>query len=177
MLYRMTAALARLLAPILSFTCEEVWGYTKFAGPAAPSVHMDHFPHPEDLTVGFTSKERELSTEWEKLLPIRERVLKALDSAREEKVIGSSLEATVHLEAGEEEYLLLQRFREDLPMWFITSDVTFALGQTQEMTVKVERARGDRCERCWRYTTDVGSNSDFPTVCARCAAVLPDFIA
>jgi isoleucyl-tRNA synthetase len=175
-LYRMNAALVRLLAPILSFTCEEVWGYAKFAGPAAASVHMDYFPKPEDLTVGFTAKQRELASGWEQLLPIRERVLKTLDSAREDKVIGSSLEAAVHLEAGEEQFLLLQQFRDELPMWFITSDVTFALGQSQELTVKVERARGDRCERCWRYTTDVGSNSDFPTVCARCAAVLPPFI-
>ncbi|MFL6415605.1 MAG: zinc finger domain-containing protein [Bryobacteraceae bacterium] len=102
-------------------------------------------------------------------------MFKALDSAREDKVIGSSLEATVHLEAGEEQFLLLQRFRDELPMWFITSDVTFRLGQSQDLLVRVERARGDRCERCWRYTTDVGSNSDFATVCARCAAVLRAF--
>jgi len=176
-LYRMNAALVRLLAPILSFTCEEVWGYTKFAGSAAASVHMDYFPSAADLTAGFTTKQRELAGEWEKLLPVRERVLKALDGAREDKVIGSSLEATVHLEAGEEQFLLLQRFRDELPTWFITSDVTFALGQSQELTVKVERARGDRCERCWRYTADVGSNSDFPTVCARCAGVLPAFVS
>jgi isoleucyl-tRNA synthetase len=137
---------------------------------------MDYFPKPEDLTAGFRSKEREVAAGWEKLVPIRERVMKALDVAREEKVIGSSLEASVHLEAGEEQFLLLERFRDELPMWFITSDVTVALGQTQELEARVERARGDRCERCWRYTTDVGSNSDFPTVCARCAAVLPAFV-
>jgi isoleucyl-tRNA synthetase len=175
-IYRMNETLVRLLAPILSFTCEEVWGYRKVQGSPAASIHTDYFPTPENVTAGFSATQREVATEWEKLLPIRERVLKALDGAREDKVIGSSLEATVHLEAGEEQFLLLQRFREELPMWFITSDVTFALGQSQELAVKVERARGDRCERCWRYTTDVGSESDFPTVCARCASVLPEFL-
>ncbi|MFL6451047.1 MAG: isoleucine--tRNA ligase [Bryobacteraceae bacterium] len=176
-LYRMNAALVRLLAPILSFTCEEVWGYMKSGPIAAASVHVDYFPKPEDLTAGFTSRQREVAAEWEKLLPIRERVLKALDSARDDKVIGSSLEATVELEASGDELPVLQRFRDELPMWFITSDVTLAPGEAQELAVKVERARGDRCERCWRYTTDVGSNSDFPTVCARCASVLPAFIS
>ncbi len=68
-LYRMNAALVRLLAPILSFTCEEVWGYMKFDRTAASSVHIDYFPNPEDLTAGFTPKQRELAAEWERLLP------------------------------------------------------------------------------------------------------------
>lgn len=175
-LYRINAALVRLLAPILSFTSEEVWGYMKFDSDAAPSVHTDYFPKPEDLSAGFTSTQRKLASEWDRLLPIRDRVLKALDVARDEKMIGSSLEAMVALSAGGEDLALLRRFEAELPMWFITSDVTITPGAHEDFDVKVERARGDRCERCWRYTTDVGSNSEFPTVCARCAAVLPGLI-
>ena len=176
-LYRINLALVRLLAPVLSFTCEEVWGYLKFDGPAPESVHMDYFPNPEDLTVGITSDQREIAARWDELLPVRDLVLKALDEARDAKVIGSSLEAAVTLEASGEQYELLKAFEEELPTWFISSEVHVKRSSVASLQVQVDRARGDKCERCWRYTTDVGSVSEFPTVCARCASVLPEFVS
>jgi isoleucyl-tRNA synthetase len=175
-LYRLNLALVRLLAPILSFTCDEVWRHTKFATGAPESVHIDHFPFPEMLNEGITPKQRELADYWDQLVPVREQVLKALDSARDEKVIGSSLEAGVHLEGGEDLYPLLARLESELPTWFIVSQVELGRGTARQLAVSVERARGDKCERCWKYTMDVGSNEDFPTVCAACAAVLPEFL-
>ena len=172
-LQRIDLAMVKLLAPILSYTCEEVWSYTKSDAGDPESIHVGLFPAPGELTEGITAEQRASAADWEALLPAREQVFKALDSAREDKVIGSSLEAAVNLRADGELRARLQRLEADLPTWFIVSQVSLESG---EFAIEVERARGDKCERCWRYTMDVGSNPDFPTVCARCAAVLPGFL-
>jgi len=175
-LHRLNLALVRLLAPILSFTCEEVWRHTKFGTAEWDSVHMALFPQPEELTQGLTPAQRKQAADWDQLVPVRDEVLKALDVAREDKVIGSSLEAAVLLEAGGDLYQLLHRFAPELPAWFIVSQVELERDSSSTLKVHVERARGDKCERCWKYTTDVGRDSDFPTVCASCATVLPEFL-
>jgi isoleucyl-tRNA synthetase len=174
-LHRINRALVRLLAPMLSFTCEEAWQHMR-TGADAASVHMAYFPEPEELTAGITTVQRERAAEWERLVPVREQVLKALDAAREDRVIGSSLEAAVVLQAGADLYPLLERFEPELPGWFIVSHVHLEPGRNEGLEIRVERARGDKCERCWKYKTDVGSNDDFPTVCASCASVLPEFL-
>ncbi|HEY1214397.1 MAG TPA: class I tRNA ligase family protein [Bryobacteraceae bacterium] len=174
-IYRLNQALVRLLAPILSFTCEEVWGYIK--GTKPESVHLETFPTPESLSEGISAAQRERAAELDRLVPVRDQVLKALDTARQDKVIGSSLEAAVFLEADGELYSLLEKYAVDLPSWFIVSQVGLERKPVNELLVRVERARGDKCERCWKYTTDVGSNEEFPTVCASCAAVLPEFLS
>ena len=175
-LYRINAALVRLLAPILSYTCEEVWRHTKTGAEHQESVHLSYFPEPEALTEGLTDRQRAEAEVWERLVPVREQVLKSLDTAREDKVIGSSLEASVMLSADSDLYPILQQRLEDLPDWFIVSQVEVKHASKNEFQTRVERALGDKCERCWKYKTDVGSNPDFPTVCASCAAVLPDFL-
>ncbi len=175
-LHRLNLALVRLLAPILSFTCEEVWRHTKFGEEAPESVHLAYFPQPEELTEGLTPEGRARAADWEMLLPVRDQVLKALDAAREDKVIGASLEAAVSLEAGGDLYGLLEAHAADLPTWFIVSQVALRRGDSEELKVQIERARGDKCERCWKYTLDVGSDPEFPTVCAACASVIPEFL-
>ncbi len=175
-LFRIHLALARLLAPVLSFTCEEVWRHTKFGTADFESVHMAYFPQPEELTAGIGAGQREQAAKWERLVPVRERVLKALDTAREDRLIGAPLEAAVILRASGELYTLLDEMRAELPVWFVVSQVKLEKAHSDALEVLVERARGDKCERCWKYTTDVGSNSEFPTVCADCAAVLPEFL-
>src|SRR5581483_1902080 len=107
-LHRIHLALVRLLAPILSFTCEEVWRHTASGTEDIESVHMTYFPDPEELTKGLGSAQREQAAKWERLVPVRERVLKALDTAREDRLIGSSLEAAVTLKSGGEMYVLLE---------------------------------------------------------------------
>jgi isoleucyl-tRNA synthetase len=102
-------------------------------------------------------------------------VLKSLDDAREQKVIGSSLEAAVRLEAGGDTYATLNAYRAQLPAIFIVSQVELSKGTEDSPLVRVERARGDKCERCWKYTLDVGSDSEFPTICAACAAAVKEF--
>jgi len=174
-LHRLNMALTRLLAPILSFTCEETWSYTKLPAGTADSVHMDLFPKPEDLSHGITAAQRRQAVEWDRLVELREPVLKALDVARDDKVIGSALQAAVILEAGGDTFALLEKFSAELPGLFIVSQVELKPVAAETMTVRVERARGDKCERCWKFTTDVGSDADFPTVCAACAKVLREY--
>ena len=176
-LHRLNMALVRLLAPILSFTCEEVWQHPDSKSTATESVHLSYFPAPDELTDGITDAQRREAADWDKLVPIRNEVLKALDNAREDKLIGGSLEAAVVLRASEANHRLLNAHLSDLPAWFIVSQVELQQGaDDNELAVEVERARGDKCERCWKYTTDVGSNPDFPTVCAACASVLPEHL-
>nr|MDQ2712992.1 class I tRNA ligase family protein [Acidobacteriota bacterium] len=171
-LHRLSLALVRLLAPILSFTCEEVWKNMKAGNASCESVHISYFPGAAELTEGLSAAQRDEAADWDRLIPVRDQVLKALDAAREEKTIGSALEAAVSLSAGPELSKLLQKHASELPAWFIVSQVDLEEGQEETLRVQVDRARGDKCERCWKFTTDVGSDSEFPTVCAACAAVL-----
>ena len=136
------------------------------------SVHIAYFPDAAELTEGLSAAQREEAADWDRLIPVRDQVLKALDEAREQKTIGSALEAAVTLVAGPELSPLLQKHAAELAGWFIVSQVDLEQARQEGMEVRVDRARGDKCERCWKFTTDVGSDPQFPTVCASCAAVL-----
>ena len=171
-LHRLNSALVRLLAPILSYTCEEVWSHMN---APEPSIHLADFPQASELTAGLTEVQRDDASDWTALLPIRDQVMKALDTARQDKMIGSSLEAAVQLTASGDEAALLKRYADWLPAWFIVSQVELANGPGP-LHIAVDRARGDKCERCWKYKADVGSHEEFPTVCADCAGVLPEFL-
>ena len=101
-------------------------------------------------------------------------MLKALDNARDEKIIGAPLEAAVTLSGGADLHPLLEKFAADLPGFFIVSAVTLkpSGANTDTLEVQVERASGTKCERCWKYTHDVGSDKELATVCASCAATV-----
>jgi len=163
--YRIAYALVRLLAPILSFTTEEVWGYLCKPAGSPDSVHLALLPDPSELTEGLTMQQRERLANWDQLMPIRDQVLKSLEVAREEKRIGKSLEAKVLLQAGPDVYPLLSDYAADLPALFIVSQVELRPGA---YSIEIQKAEGLKCERCWKYTLDVGSDSDFPTLCAAC---------
>jgi isoleucyl-tRNA synthetase len=168
-LYRLGHALARLLAPVLSFTTEEVWQFLGETG----SIHTAHFPDPAELSKGIVDEQRARSGNWDRLMALREDVLKALEVARQEKIIGAPLEAQVRISASGDLKTLLNEYRDRLPGIFIVSSVLVDEGAD---SVRVERAPGVKCERCWKYTMDVGSNSAFPTVCASCASVLEEIL-
>jgi isoleucyl-tRNA synthetase len=173
-IYRLHLALARLMAPILSYTCEEVWGHTRL-GPGSPaSVHLAYLPVTDDLTSGLPETRRGRLANWDKLMGIRDQVMKSLDQTREEKVIGGSLEAAVLLTAGGELHSLLAEYQSQLPALFIVSQVEVRKADTEELSIAVTRAVGDKCERCWKYTLDVGSDPDFPTICKACAAAVKE---
>jgi isoleucyl-tRNA synthetase len=173
-LHRLNLALTRLLAPVLSFTCQEVWEHSSLDAGAQPNVHLDLFPAPEDLTDGITADQRMAAADWDQLTEMREKVLKSLDVAREDKIIGSSLEAAVDLYADGKILDLLTRYQDELPGLFIVSSVQSSSGSS-EFRISVDRARGEKCERCWKYTLDVGSDQVYPTVCASCAKTLREY--
>ncbi len=164
-LYRLALALVRLLAPIMSFTTEEVWGHLNQAG----SVHTAYFPEPGELTEGLTAENRKRVENWNKLLPLRDEVMKSLELARGDKVIGAPLEASVQLLVADELRPLLEEYAAELPGLFIVSEVALS-GKTDEgVKASIERATGTKCDRCWKYTHDVGSDEGLPTVCGACA--------
>jgi isoleucyl-tRNA synthetase len=168
-LYRINYALARLLAPLLTFTTEEVWGHMRLAIGAPGSVHLTTFPKPEELTEGIGSDMRERASNWNRLMEVRDRVLKELEIKRQEKFIGAPLEARVKLAANGDLYPLLAQYARELPALFIVSQVEVKSAPNADVDVTVERAEGVKCERCWKYTTDVGRDTLYPTVCAPCA--------
>jgi len=177
-LHRVHYALLRLLAPVLSFTAEEAWGHFPLPPGAPESVHLALFPEPSELTQGLTAGHRQKAANWDRLVAVRETVNRSLEAARQEKFIRSSLEAKVHLAAGRDLLPLLEQYKADLPSLFITSQVSVeGLASEADLSVHVHKAEGVKCERCWKYTTDVGGNTRFPTICAACAEAVEEILA
>ena len=164
-LYRIHYALVRLIAPLLAFTAEEAWTYTSKPAGAPDSVHLALLPEPEEVASHLDAAK---IAEWNGLMEVRGEVLKALEEARQARLIGTSLEARVRLETSD----LLKRYAKDLPALFIVSEVSLG----EEPGVVVERADGSKCERCWKYSTAVGADSDFPTVCEHCSVALKEML-
>jgi isoleucyl-tRNA synthetase len=175
-LYRLTWALVRLLAPVLSFTTDEVWGHLTKAAGAPDSVHLALFPEPEELTAGLTEEHRRRAANWERLLEVRDEVLKHLEVARQEKLIGAPLEAQVRLRVPRPLLPLLEEYAAELPGWFIVSQVTLEPGDGEALSVEVSRAAGAKCERCWKYSTAVGAHSRWPTICPACAEAVTEIL-
>jgi isoleucyl-tRNA synthetase len=167
-MYRIAHALVRLLAPILVFTAEEVWKHLPRAASDPASVHLARLPEPAELSTGLPAEQ---AANWERLLEVRGRVLKALEEARNEKRIASSLEARVRLGLDGATGALLERYRAWLPAVFIVSQVELDRGADG---VWIDRAQGRKCERCWNYSTQVGASAVYPTVCERCVAALKE---
>ena len=182
-LWRLGDALVRLMAPTMSFTADEVWEFLPTFQGRAPSVHLVLFPEPRDLTgdlpAGFDSAE--LVSEWSSLLGVRDEALKVLEVARTDKQIGGSLEAQLRLSAPEPLYSVLNRHRDQLRYLFIVSDVVLekstATNGDTGLLITVSKAQGLKCERCWNYSTHVGEDKSYPTVCERCSAVLAEIEA
>lgn len=182
-LHRILDVLCRLMAPVLSFTAEEVWQHLNRRSQQAPlagSIHLEEFP-----AAILLPEEPELMDRWERLVEVREEVLKRLEIAREEIGIGNSLEAAVALGADGELGGLLQRHLADLPALFIVSKVDLgkpgagarASERWPSLKIEVTRAPGRKCERCWLYTEDQGEEPAYPGICARCASALREIQA
>jgi isoleucyl-tRNA synthetase len=171
------SALVRLMAPILSFTAEDIWTHLPEGSRHAASVHLSEFPEPRSSW----ELPSDVATKWDRLFEVRSHVAKALERARAVKTIGSSLDARVALYAAGSLHDALQQDRDDLPSLLIVSNVALdgfdqrpghAETLTPDLAVVVERAPGAKCARCWAYRTDVGADQQHADVCARCAGVL-----
>ncbi len=169
-LYEILMTLTRLLAPVLSFTCEEVWQTLGFK----TSVHLEAWPKSVQRFRNAT-----LEKKWERFLEIREKVLKKLEEKREKKEIGNSLEADVELAVIKNDLLdYLKSFDRDLPGLFLVSHVSAVSASefsSEEILVTVRPAKGQKCERCWNYRESVGKAKDYPSLCERCVGVVKEF--
>jgi isoleucyl-tRNA synthetase len=181
--YKITSALVRLATPILVFTAEEIWKYLVKSKVDPSSVHMTVFPDAASLASGIS---KEAAEKWARLAQVRAAVLVVLEQARNAKTIGANLEAKVHLHAAAEAaglQKLLQEMQSVLPALFIVSQVVIdssaPSNATQSETlpglaIKIEHADGKKCDRCWNYSTHVGENQRYPTVCERCTEALAE---
>jgi isoleucyl-tRNA synthetase len=173
-LHRIAEDLCRLMAPILCFTADEIWSHLPGAN-RSESVHLTDFPDPLPL-----ADDPELLARWSRLWEVREDVSRALETARRGGVIGTSLEASVTLEVDAELDEFLRGFGPDLRYYFIVSAISFGPAgpdaqrsdRLPGLGVKVERAPGDKCGRCWVYSTRVGEVETLPDLCERCVPTL-----
>jgi isoleucyl-tRNA synthetase len=188
-LYQILSAMTRLMAPVLSFTADEIWG--SMPGKKEESVFLSVFPAADERFL-----DNELEGKWEKLIAVRDIVNKALEIKRQERFIGNSLEAKVslHVDAGGRLQSLLGEYAGFLTTLFIVSgsetvtgaapqsaykgEVSFegnergAPVQPETVSVVVGRASGKKCERCWNWSEAVGAFDDAPELCDRCHAAL-----
>ncbi|TKC18591.1 isoleucine--tRNA ligase [Robertmurraya kyonggiensis] len=175
-LYESLIALTKLLSPILSHTADEVWSFIPDAKEA--SVQLTDMPEYVELANG-----EKLVEKWTKFMTLRDDILKALEEARNAKVIGKSLSAKVSLYVNGSTKELLDTISENLQQLFIVSgfEVAGSYDQAPEEAVKLEtaaivvsKADGETCERCWVVTPEVGQDHDHPTLCPRCAEVVKE---
>jgi isoleucyl-tRNA synthetase len=162
----MADGLARLLAPILPVTADELWRHLPAAAEA--SVHIATFPRDVASLVDF-----DVDARWGRLREIRDEVNRALETARQAKIIGTSLAAHVALTAGGESASLLRAHEPDLPMLFIVSQVSLDTSGPEGVGVSVSRAEGDKCARCWRVLPELSRAPKVDGLCDRCVASLP----
>ena len=179
----MADGLTRLLAPILTFTADEIWKY--LPGSRDVSVHVSVFPDEAELARWL---DPDLIVRWEALSRIRERVLAQIEPLRKDKQIGSSLQAQVILTGPAGNMALLQEYVAQLPMLFIVSDVQLRVvagGQAQStegstaggddaVVIEIARAGGTKCERCWRYVPEVSTEPAWAGLCSRCQGALAE---
>ncbi len=176
-IWRICEAMTRLLAPILTFTCEEVWQHLPKLPDRLDSVHLAKFPEAADILGTALAEDDPHAQDWTIILAVREQAMKALEEARNSKIIGKGLEAQLILTATDPAYSVLNRYAGQLRYLFIVSAVTLVPGSgngSAGVHIDVKKADGAKCERCWNYSTHVGEDASYPTVCERCSAVLKE---
>ena len=171
-MYTIADGLARLLAPILPVTADDVWRH--LPGKREASVHIAEFPPRASVDA---LADRTLIARWERLVTLRDEVNRGLETARQDKIIGTSLQARVALRAGGDAAELLSAYRSDLPMLFIVSQVDLDVANKEDgggstLDVSVTRAEGTKCARCWRIVESISAARETEGLCERCVDAL-----
>ena len=175
-MYTILDYITRLMAPILAFTAEEIRKFMPEIENQSASIHMELFPKVDSACVN-----NELAARWERLIEVRNEVLKALEEARVKKIIGHSLDATVTISATGELFELLNEYTKDLSSIFIVSKAALTMeslpqayesADIENLFISVTACTDKKCERCWIYDASVGELAAHPTICSRCLAVL-----
>ncbi len=173
-MYLILEALVKLMAPVLSFTADEVWSYLPKQGEE--SVHLSQFPllqpdYKDDALIG----------RWEEIIKVRGDVSKALELARVNKIIGHSLDASVLINAPKELLAFLRNYADELKSIFIVSKVEltddihgefYTAEGTSQLKIRISAAPGEKCERCWCYDERLGMEAEHPTICPKCLLAL-----
>ncbi len=174
-MYDIISSLVRLIAPVLSYTAEEIWRYIPKEDANMTSVQLAEMPKVNEDYINT-----ELEEKWARVIEIREEIAKDLENARREKVIGHSLDAEVHIYPDEKLAGFLADLNGELATIFIVSTVkvhekgqvapekSYRSETVEGLTVSVNQAPGQKCERCWNYSPEVGKDDDHPTVCPKC---------
>jgi isoleucyl-tRNA synthetase len=178
-MYYLLDSLARIMAPLLPFTAEEIWQHMPARSDKTPSVHLALLPEANSQW-----QDEHLAQKWETILKVRAEVTKAMEEARAHKKVGHPLDAAVIISVNEELYGLLQPYAEDLRFIFIVSNVSllqdkklegsFVSEKIEGLSIKIEAAAGEKCERCWVHETSVGADLEHPTICQRCRKALDE---
>lgn len=176
-LFQILSTLVKLMAPVLSFTAEEIWTHLRKYNNQEQSVHLTQFP-----AINHTLLDEGLEKRWDTILTIRGEVTKALELARKQKLIGHSLDAQITLSVPKDLYLLLSPYLSQLNAIFIVSRVELVQEEARTyayeskvvkgVRIDVTPAPGKKCERCWIYDVSVGEDKDHPTICKRCVEVM-----
>jgi isoleucyl-tRNA synthetase len=180
-LWRIAETLIRLVAPILSFTADEAWQLLPHVEGRQPSVHLALFPNTSEIVPAST---KQLEEDWDQLLTLRDEVLKVLEEARTAKTISNKPSETQIIlgwlnSIAERPNPVFEQYKNILPELFGVAQVEISNAIVTEgevakgaFYVQAKPADGSKCERCWRFTTDVGNEEKYPTVCLRCADAL-----
>lgn len=174
-MYEIMLDLVVMIAPVLSFTMEEVWQFMKKPASMPESVLMMPWPECKEEYI-----DEALESKWDNFIEIRSEITRVLEGARRAKTIGHSLDAKVELHATGEALAILRSVEGDLATLLIVSQAKLVEGLAggveatgrEDLKVTVQAAEGEKCERCWIYSDTVGKDAEHPTVCARCAAAL-----
>ncbi|MDX9746334.1 MAG: isoleucine--tRNA ligase [Syntrophales bacterium] len=178
-IYRILDTMVRLLAPILAFTAEEIWAALPECAGKAKSVHLTQFP-----SVDERFHDAELAERWKTMIAVRAEVSKVIETARQGKIIGHSLDAAVNLSLPPKLLEALHGCEGDMRALLIVSQLQFV--DREQLTdptvseaidglmISVSKAKGQKCDRCWIYSPTVGMNSEHPAICARCAETVSE---
>ena len=162
-IYLILNAMTKMLAPILAYTSDEIWKYM----PHGKDEKTDHVIFNDmPSKIDFTA-DADFMSFWDQIHELRDEVKKAIEPIVKEKTIKSSLEAKITLSAGGEKLDFLKKAESELAAVFIVSEVEI-VDNGGELEISVEKAEGEKCERCWSISKTVGQNSEHPTICARC---------
>ncbi len=178
--WRIGEALVRLVAPIMTFTADEVWKFLPKVSNRPDSVHVAYFPSSREITGDGVdpAAAKTVRADFDALMKVRDEVNKALEVPRKEKIIGTGLEAAVTIHAPQDVYTVLNKYPNDLRFLLLVSKAEIKLAGNGNpggtLHVDVTKAPGEKCDRCWNYSTQVGKSQRYPTVCERCLAVLEE---
>jgi len=166
-MYRILDSLVRMLAPILVHTAEEAWDSIKFKSQDIQSVHLANIPEP-DKSIDYQADE----PKWQKLMSLRDEVLRVLEGLRKDKQIASNQEACITISCNDEETNLLNEFGlEQFAALCIVSEVK--LQKTTDQTIiAAQKSENQKCQRCWNFWPSVGTNGEHPDLCERCITVI-----